>query len=272
MARPLKNSCDYFPHDADMRNHRKIKAVRNKFGIEGYAVWVMYIEYLTSCDGNRAEYTPIEFELLSGDFGLDSTFISKIIDYCVLLNLLQIDNGFISSNSLNQRLEPVYIKRGKMRDLAFSRIPSSKKPSQTKPDKAILNDHFKTNNLPPEKPKAVKTSKTNLKSKKVVLSPVINIDFDFFWNDYDKKVGDKNKLRQKWEALTDDEREKIMCYIPLYKTAQPDKTYRKNPETFITNKSWNDELIYRNSEPKSTKSVGEKFANANTLIDAMFNQ
>ncbi len=35
-----------------------------------------------------------------------------------------------------------------------------------------------------------------------------------------------------------------MLYIPKYKAAQPNKQYRKNPETFLNNKSWNDELIY----------------------------
>ena len=41
MARPKKNYCDYFPHDRDMRNHRKVKAIRTKFGPIGYAIWSM---------------------------------------------------------------------------------------------------------------------------------------------------------------------------------------------------------------------------------------
>ena len=34
-----------------------------------------------------------------------------------------------------------------------------------------------------------------------------------------------------------------MEHIPKYKQAQPDKKFRKNPETFLNNKSWNDEII-----------------------------
>lgn len=72
----------------------------------------------------------------------------------------------------------------------------------------------------------------------------INIEFDLFWNLYDKKVGEKGKLIKKWENLNSVEREKIMAYIPAYKLAQPDKKFRKDPATFLNNKSWNDELIY----------------------------
>jgi len=46
MARPIKLNADYFSHDAGMRNHRKIKSVRQKFGINGYGIWCMLIEYL----------------------------------------------------------------------------------------------------------------------------------------------------------------------------------------------------------------------------------
>lgn len=76
--------------------------------------------------------------------------------------------------------------------------------------------------------------------------------FEDFWDAYDKKKGDKAKIRKKWEALGQKEREAIMAYIPLYKREQPDKTYRKNPETFLNNKSWHDEIIL----PQEDGSVG----------------
>lgn len=75
----------------------------------------------------------------------------------------------------------------------------------------------------------------------------VNIDFDWFWTDYDKKVGVKEKLKKKWNKLTDQERENAMNYIELYKQSVPDKQFRKNPETFLNNKSWNDELIKSNT-------------------------
>ena len=50
MARPKKNNADYFSHDADMRNHRKMKAIRAKFGLEGYAIWNMVLEVLSNAE------------------------------------------------------------------------------------------------------------------------------------------------------------------------------------------------------------------------------
>ena len=73
-----------------------------------------------------------------------------------------------------------------------------------------------------------------------------NTTFETFWAAYDKKVG-KPKCEKLWEKLTIKEKIDCLNYIPLYKQAQPEKCYRKNPETFLRNKSWNDELIFRNN-------------------------
>jgi len=74
----------------------------------------------------------------------------------------------------------------------------------------------------------------------------INIRFEDFWNVYDKKRGDKTKLEIKWRLLSDKEREDIMTYIPKYKQSTPDKAFRKDPQTFLNNHSWNDEIIIPN--------------------------
>jgi 5-methylcytosine-specific restriction endonuclease McrA len=78
----------------------------------------------------------------------------------------------------------------------------------------------------------------------------INISFDSFWDLYDKKTGEKGKLTEKWNKLSDSERTEIMRYIPTYKICQPDKKFRKDPQTFLNNKSWNDELIGSGEIPK----------------------
>lgn len=81
------------------------------------------------------------------------------------------------------------------------------------------------------------------------IRPIITTEttFDTFWQLYDKRVG-KQKCISLWGRLTLAEQAACIAYIPLYKQAQPSKQYRKNPETFLRNKSWNDELIYSNNE------------------------
>lgn len=71
----------------------------------------------------------------------------------------------------------------------------------------------------------------------------INIPFSEWWDLYDKKVGDKTKLEKKWNNLSANERQKAIDHTTLYRFTQRDKQYRKNPETYLNNKSFNDEII-----------------------------
>lgn len=148
MARPVKNYCDYFPHDRDMRNHRKIKAVRTKFGISGYAIWCMTLEYLTGIDGNVIEFSETEIELMSGDYGVSATEIRDVLDYCIKLELFFIKDGFLHSETLDERLKPVYDKRGVSKS-------NSRKQSRT-------NGKFTRNN-----PKPTEVSAAEIPQSKV---------------------------------------------------------------------------------------------------------
>ena len=75
----------------------------------------------------------------------------------------------------------------------------------------------------------------------------IDSDFENFWNLYDKKVGDKNKIIKKFNALKEADKTKIFESLPEYIISTPDKKFRKNPETYLNNHSWNDEIIKINS-------------------------
>ena len=78
----------------------------------------------------------------------------------------------------------------------------------------------------------------NIKKEKETAYP-----FDAFWNLYDKKVGKKEKIAAKWDRICERDRAAIFEYVPRYKDAQPDKRFRKNPETFLNNEGWKDEII-----------------------------
>ena len=116
--------------------------------------------------------------------------------------------------------------------------------------KALCLDFFKTGILLGEKTETV-VSFSDLDLSTIVDVDMEVNDFNFFWNAYEKKVG-RPKCEKLWAKLTLKEKKACLDYIPLYKQSQPDKQYRKNPETFLRNKSWNDELIYRNGNNEST--------------------
>ena len=67
-------------------------------------------------------------------------------------------------------------------------------------------------------------------------------EFNLFWNLYDKKAGVKSKLLKKWAKLKQSEKDKIFETLPKY-VASTEKKYRKNPETYLNNEAWNDEII-----------------------------
>lgn len=93
--------------------------------------------------------------------------------------------------------------------------------------------------------------------------------FEDFWNAYDKKVDPKTS-KGLWLKLTQDMKEKIMNYLPDYKLAEPNKKYRKNPETFLRNESWNDEIIKHNGNQQTHQGGGK--ATTKDIIAAVIQQ
>ena len=75
-------------------------------------------------------------------------------------------------------------------------------------------------------------------------------NFEDFWNLYQKKVGNKDKLLKKWDNLSESEIKLIFIHVPKYVLSTPDPKFRKNPETYLNNKSWFDEIIESKSNGK----------------------
>ncbi len=87
--------------------------------------------------------------------------------------------------------------------------------------------------------------------------------FDIFWLLYDKKTGDKDKLKKKWESFKEAERVSAIAHIPQYVLSTPDKAYRKNPSTYLNNKSWNDEIVFSGIVKKISKDPQQDFTVGN---------
>jgi uncharacterized protein YdaU (DUF1376 family) len=77
------------------------------------------------------------------------------------------------------------------------------------------------------------------------------IDFEIFWDAYDKKVGNKEKIKEKWDKLSEEIQLKILSHIGLYIQATPDKQYRLNPETYLNQKGWTHEIIKKTDGNKA---------------------
>jgi hypothetical protein len=66
--------------------------------------------------------------------------------------------------------------------------------------------------------------------------------FDDFWGAYQKKRG-RDACEKKWGKLAQSDREACIAAIPAYIQATPDPQFRKDPLTYLNQKSWNDEII-----------------------------
>jgi hypothetical protein len=94
--------------------------------------------------------------------------------------------------------------------------------------------------------------------------------FDDFWNLYDKKV-DRKVCEKKWVKLTQEEKEQIIVHVPKYVESTPDVKYRKNPETYLNNKSWLNEIISNVKAEQPNNQSREEFGKElDSLIAAKY--
>ena len=112
MARPKKETADFFPHHSMMQDDPKIKAVRRTYGITGHGVWCMLLEYFCNSRVFRVENTDLAMELLAGDFGIDIEELRGLLGYFVRVELIQQDEaGFSCQNLTEKYLKPLFDKR-----------------------------------------------------------------------------------------------------------------------------------------------------------------
>lgn len=87
--------------------------------------------------------------------------------------------------------------------------------------------------------------------------------FERAWNLYEKKVGCKAKLEKKWNSMSLKDRKAAIEYIPSYVIATADKKYRKNFQTFLNQRGWEDEIIGTPQQP----TINEHPSDISILID-----
>jgi hypothetical protein len=115
MARPKKQTAEYFSHDADMRNDIKVKAIRRKFQHKGYAVWCFMLEALTDSDDFEIEFGEVEQELLAADFDVPIEELKDIVEYCLKIGLFQQAGTRIYSEAHKRRFAEMVAAREKRR-------------------------------------------------------------------------------------------------------------------------------------------------------------
>lgn len=88
--------------------------------------------------------------------------------------------------------------------------------------------------------------------------------FEQWWSLYDKKRG-REKCKKKWLKLTSRERADCIAATPAYVASTSDKQFRKDPYTYLNNKSWLDEIIIRDTTPTPQQLQQQRISEAARL-------
>lgn len=208
------------------------------FGYEGLGLFYTLLEKMAK------QEKPVKTSVLKQQLHVGKK-LEKCWNFMEEIELISSNNGETFNKQLLKFSEKYQIKKEKN----TKRVLQWREKQELKEN---VTHYESVRNAPKVKESKVNNNDKNHSQKEV---SEINVSFDEFWNHYDKKTGDKKKLLPKWNALTDDERITAMKHISEYKKAQPDKSFRKDPQTYLNNKSFNDEIIYRNSGVKNEKST-----------------
>lgn len=231
MPKPNKNSADYFSHDCDMRNDIKIRALRRKYGNTGYAVWCYMLETLTGSENFFAPYNAVSKELMAADFDIQVSELEAIIEYCMQLNLLQMnEDGQIYSRAHQRRFEDMLIKREKRREAGrLGGIKSGLSRNNKSKNEAMLD-------IDDEEPKQIKAEENIREDKRTEekrKEKKIEIEYPYqdimrLWNEICGVVLPKLK------ALNDSRRSKIRVRLNEAKCKTPDEMTQWAKELFTT--------------------------------------
>ena len=233
----------YFSHDYNARNDIKIKHLLSKFGYEGYGIYWALIEDLY----NNTNVLRLDYETLSYDLRCSVDIVKSIINN---FDLFVIDGEIFGSHSVQRRLEERNAKSEKARESAHKRWNKTENYTNVLPTQNECN--------------AIKESKGNEKKEiKEKEHKEEHSDFEIleqypfeeFWNTYDKK-NKRESCEKKFNKLTEKEKELIWGHVPKYVLSTPDKQYRKNPETYLNGKCWNDEIINKSNNGTGSKQGG----------------
>ena len=84
------------------------------------------------------------------------------------------------------------------------------------------------------------------------------LPFKKFWDSFDKKIGSKQKCNQKWDKLTFEIQNDILNHLDDYIPSTPDKRYRVNPETYLNQRRWENEIINNQDGTKKQRGATDE--------------
>jgi hypothetical protein len=152
----------------------------------------------------------------------------------------------------NERMYSETIRRQKFTE---SRRNNAKSPKNDSTSKAYAQ-HMETET----ENETITINRTKTKTE------IIDQKFEDWWLWYDYKIS-KEKAKKSWNKLNEKEKDIALQSVQAYVESTPDKSFRKHPTTYLNQKSFNDEIINRNTTSQSRispKITAEQLHEAHT--------
>jgi len=238
----------YFPHDFNAGSDEKILYLRSKFGMEAYGLYWVLIEIMHESSDSKLTCNLIDG--IAYQINVDITFLKEFYNECIAIELFVTDGVKYWSERVLRNKELLNEKRN-LKSIAGKKGMENR----WKNKEVITNDNI----VITEDNKGNESKVKEIKGNEIKVNKLNIIDsaFDEWWNIYDKKVS-KEKAIIKWNILTNEEKQLALKIVQEYVNSTPDKTFRKDPTTYLNNKSFNDEIIIRSSTTSHKPNVSER--------------
>lgn len=213
----------FFQHDYEATNDPKIIAMLADYGAVGYGLYWRIVEILHSDPKHTFQSKFFILTSIAHQMKSVPEFINEFISDCVHKYELFTQKG------------DVVICERVIRNINYLQdIKEKRKAAGSKGGQASAKQRSSKGAANSSNDKKRKDKKGNeIKEKKETL-------FLSFWEAYDKP-NDKAKCKDKFLKLDEEVIEQILKHVPAYVLATPDKTYRKNPLTYLNGRCWEDE-------------------------------
>lgn len=272
MARPQKMNADYFSHDTWMRNDMKVKALRRKYWMEWYAVYVMMLEIIASCD-NFECILPMDdvvaWEVIAWDIDMDSEKLKEILTYAVTLWLFIREWENLYSSWLKKRLQRVVDKRNNMRWYYQKENPENEVSGAEMPvsgaetEKIIVSVAEMPVSVAENTQSKVKQSKE--KKRKYIKEKTVDDSgessewdlFELFWKNYPKKM-DKKVAQNRFLSLSKKNQAIVLDWLNRWnlhwKSEKTEMRFIPLPSTWLNKERWKEIPVWNNA-PVRTQHV-----------------
>ena len=243
MARPIKNTVDYFPHI--IKHGKTMFVLESKYGNDGYAFWFKLLELLGSSNGQVYDYNnPADWEFMLAKTKVDEETANNILKTLASVNAIDkelLEKKLIWSDNFIKNIEDVYKRR--KQEIPQKPISTNNKSINVNNNPININKNTQT------KLKETKLNKT--KEKYSPTSGEVRLSTLLLKLILDRKANFKKPDIQKW-------------YVPIDRLLHIDKRTPQQIEKVIRwcqqDNFWQDNIL-------STKKLREQIDKLELKMD-----